>query len=91
MSLAERSSGSFAHHGKSFRQQVVKSFPLFQALAELRRFCLQLFVAEFNRLRLQRVDLVDCFILLFDKAVIGAAKEHLCNFAYHKLFHLDNI
>ena len=91
MSLAERSSGSLAHHGKSFRQQVVKSFPLFQALAELRRFRLQLFVAEFNRLRFQRVDLVDCFILLFDKAVIGAAKEHLCNFAYHKLFHLDNI
>ena len=67
--------GTFAHHGKSFGQQVVQRFAARHPVLELLRLGAQLLIAELFVLRLHRIDARYDFAVLLEQAIIATAKN----------------
>ena len=56
MSHIQRSHGGFPYSGKRFRQDIIKGFPLIDALFEHRRLRFELIIAHRLNFRFQRID-----------------------------------
>ncbi len=81
VTLAERALGCFADNRKSFRQQIVQFFPIFQAGAEFCGLSPQCVVRKRRYLRFQCVDYADAGFVGLQFAVVAGAKDPLGNCA----------
>ena len=75
VALAQGPLGRLAHGREGFRQQIVERFALGQALAELGGLAAELFVREFDHLRLEGVDLRHRLVEALDDPVVGRPEE----------------
>jgi hypothetical protein len=88
MAHLEHALAGFAHHGKSFRQQVVQRFAVLVALFEFFRPGAQLLVAQGLHRGFQRIDAGDGFGILLDQPFIAAAENLFDQFGEHRKKHM---
>ena len=76
--------GTFADHGKSFRQERVQWLPIADALPEFQRLSTQFIIRQLFELNLHRVDACDARFVLFEQAVITTAEDFCQNIDGHE-------
>ena len=77
MAHAHRTGSRLTHHGEGFRQQVIEGLPLLEAGAEFRGLAPEFLIRKGFYFRLQRIDLFDHRLQLFELAFAGIAQQFI--------------
>ncbi len=85
MAHAQRSNRGFANHRERLWQKVIKSFTVFQALAEFNRLRLELVIIELLGLCLELVDPVNIPAELLEQPLVAATNQLRYQAFKHKI------